>query len=236
MTGPIKFDFSSYTAAIPAILAIREQETGPIIAESQESQSIDAKNAEFPDNSATTQNRRIAGIAAVYEDFQDDRRHCSECKNLRNGYCIKQRFRPVDDIPRRCEDFTCYPNQIGQQLDSEAKPESATDPLLVEVWTPSGTAMTIRADSLDHTEWLRIMNPKPANSTPDQTIPEPDTDLISEAEHNAQGRFFKFLVTMPDGTQFYSCSMPHMTMKEIKIQYHDAAAIEPVTGEDYQND
>lgn len=36
---------------------------------------------------------------------QDDRHHCRECLNLRNGYCIKQQFRPVDDIPRRCEDF-----------------------------------------------------------------------------------------------------------------------------------
>jgi hypothetical protein len=35
----------------------------------------------------------------------DDRHHCRECLNLRNGYCIRQRFRPVDDIPRRCEDF-----------------------------------------------------------------------------------------------------------------------------------
>lgn len=35
----------------------------------------------------------------------DDRHHCRECLNLRNRYCIKQRFRPVDDIPRRCEDF-----------------------------------------------------------------------------------------------------------------------------------
>lgn len=36
----------------------------------------------------------------------DDRHYCRECLNLNSrGYCIKQRFRPVDDIPRRCEDF-----------------------------------------------------------------------------------------------------------------------------------
>lgn len=35
----------------------------------------------------------------------DDRHHCRDCRNLRNGYCIKHRFRPVDDLPRRCEDF-----------------------------------------------------------------------------------------------------------------------------------
>jgi len=36
----------------------------------------------------------------------DDRHHCRECRNLNSrGYCIRHRFRPVDDIPRRCEDF-----------------------------------------------------------------------------------------------------------------------------------
>jgi hypothetical protein len=39
-------------------------------------------------------------------DLEDDRHYCRECLNLRNGYCIRQRFRPVDDLPRRCEDFT----------------------------------------------------------------------------------------------------------------------------------
>ncbi len=36
----------------------------------------------------------------------DDRHHCRECLNLNSrGYCIRHRFRPVDDLPRRCEDF-----------------------------------------------------------------------------------------------------------------------------------
>jgi hypothetical protein len=36
--------------------------------------------------------------------------HCRECRHLSSsGYCIQQRFRPVDDIPRRCEDFMGYP-------------------------------------------------------------------------------------------------------------------------------
>ncbi|MGZ8916178.1 MAG: hypothetical protein ACXW1Z_24115 [Methylobacter sp.] len=39
------------------------------------------------------------------EVSDDDRHYCRECLNLRNGYCTQQRFRPVDDIPRRCEDF-----------------------------------------------------------------------------------------------------------------------------------
>jgi hypothetical protein len=148
MSEPIKFDFSGYTAAIPAIPAIRQQEPSPRIAESQESQDPGAKNAELHPNRETFPNSRIARIAeaerkkilawlhfigetnqAMIDDVleycasnpealayylkraeevppQDDRRYCRECLNLRNGYCIKQRFRPVDDLPRRCEDFT----------------------------------------------------------------------------------------------------------------------------------
>jgi hypothetical protein len=35
----------------------------------------------------------------------DDRHYCHECQHLINGRCITQRFRPVDDVPRRCEHF-----------------------------------------------------------------------------------------------------------------------------------
>jgi hypothetical protein len=108
-------------------------------------------------------------------DDIDDRHFCRECLNIRNGYCTKQRFRPVDDIPRRCEDFKGY---------------------------------------------LPIIDHRGERKT-------------SEAEHNAQGRFFKFLVTRPDGTQYYSCTMPRQTLEEAQAQYPEAAAIEPVTGEDY---
>jgi hypothetical protein len=36
----------------------------------------------------------------------DDRHYCHECRRLINGRCITQRFRPVDDMPRRCEHFS----------------------------------------------------------------------------------------------------------------------------------
>jgi len=58
----------------------------------------------------------------------------------------------------------------------------------------------------------------------------------SEAAHNAEGRYFKFLVTRQDGTQFYSCSMPRLTLAEVREQYPDATNIKPVEGEDYPND
>lgn len=35
----------------------------------------------------------------------DDRHYCHECQCLINGRCMTQRFRPVDDVPRRCADF-----------------------------------------------------------------------------------------------------------------------------------
>ena len=38
------------------------------------------------------------------DDF-DDRHYCHECKRLVNSRCIAQRFKPTDDVPRRCNDF-----------------------------------------------------------------------------------------------------------------------------------
>jgi hypothetical protein len=105
-----------------------------------------------------------------------DRHHCHECQNLRNGFCTRQRFRPVDDIPRRCEDFSGYSDRL-----------SSTHP-------------------------------------------------TSEAEHNAAGRHFKWLITRPDGTQFYSCSMPRQTLTKVREQFPDAAKIEPIENEDYPHD
>jgi hypothetical protein len=44
-------------------------------------------------------------LPMLTDQFDDNRRHCHECRNLRSGYCLKQRFRPVDNLPRRCDDF-----------------------------------------------------------------------------------------------------------------------------------
>ncbi len=38
-------------------------------------------------------------------DTFDDRHYCHECTRLVNGRCVVQRFKPTDDIPRRCADF-----------------------------------------------------------------------------------------------------------------------------------
>lgn len=35
----------------------------------------------------------------------DDRRHCHECSHLSQKRCLAQKFKPVDDVVRRCADF-----------------------------------------------------------------------------------------------------------------------------------
>jgi hypothetical protein len=68
----------------------------------------------IPNSDAQTTNTAI--VAENY-DFLDDRRFCRECLNIRNGFCAKQRFRPVDDIlPRRCSDFRELPDRAGMAL------------------------------------------------------------------------------------------------------------------------
>jgi hypothetical protein len=147
--------------------------------------------------------------------------------------------------PEQREFMKAHKAEIVKELSASdtTEPAPATDPLLITVYTPSGTPMTTRARDAEHAEWLRRMNPKPANPAPKpkpkpkpDPMPEPDGDRTSEAEHNAAGRYFKFLITRPDGSQFYSCAMPRQTLSEVRAQYPDATHIQPVEGEDYQND
>lgn len=49
------------------------------------------------------QARDVLGLADI--DPLDDRRHCHTCQSLVGGYCRSRRYRPVDDIPRRCIDY-----------------------------------------------------------------------------------------------------------------------------------
>jgi len=58
---------------------------------------------------------RMAGtsrVISVVQEAPDDRHHCRDCARLRNGACTAARaigaqdgYRPVDDLPRRCEGF-----------------------------------------------------------------------------------------------------------------------------------
>ncbi len=196
--------------------------------------TVATQSAEPPVTVAKVASVTVANYTESKIDNTDDRHHCRECMNLRNGYCTRQRFRPVDDIPRRCEDFNGCPDRIGPSASGTATP--ASDPLLVEVWTPFSTPMMTRADNAEHATWLQRVNPKPDNPAPKPPVPEPDADRISEAEHNAQGRYFKFLATWPDGRQRYLCQMPRQTVDEMRAQYPTVTHIEPVLNEEYPHD
>jgi hypothetical protein len=79
----------------------------------------------------------------------------------------------------------------------------------------------------------------PAKNLTDQQrefIKQHKTEIISELQREAEQRYFGFLITQLDGSQFFSYSVPFMNMQEIRIQYHNAAAIEPVIDEVYPND
>jgi hypothetical protein len=79
----------------------------------------------------------------------------------------------------------------------------------------------------------------PAKNLTDQQrefIKRHKAEIIDYLEREAAQRYFGFLITRPDGSQFFSYSVPFINMQDIRIQYHNAAAIEPVTNEVYPND
>jgi hypothetical protein len=178
---------------------------------------------------------------------EDDRHHCYECMDLRNGYCFKQCFRPVDDMPRRCEDFNGYPNETARIGDDTA-------PEMVAKTKPAITCKTCMNFEGYHAHgggagickagvmpfgacwWGDTLHlcDKYQSSVSGQGEPEPDltpeheADRISEPEYNDQGLFYQFLITRQDGSQFHSYSMPRMTLAEARAQYPDAAAVESV--------
>jgi hypothetical protein len=49
--------------------------------------------------------REQTGLYQFGQDASYDLHHCRECRRLINGRCLTQRFRPVDDLPRRCVDY-----------------------------------------------------------------------------------------------------------------------------------
>jgi len=38
-------------------------------------------------------------------DSFDDRRHCRDCQHLVNAWCRIDQYKPIDTIPRRCQNF-----------------------------------------------------------------------------------------------------------------------------------
>ena len=56
--------------------------------------------------------------------FADDRRQCAECRNLSAGRCLaawrgeieaSNQYRPIDDLPRRCEGYAPKSNDPDQR-------------------------------------------------------------------------------------------------------------------------
>jgi hypothetical protein len=129
-------DFKKSTEDPMAISAI------PAIDETQNSKTAKIATPSFviPE----IEHSRIAGIASQSESTnaaismivsppvgkilpmpdKDDRHHCRECRHLSSaGYCIQQRWRPVDDLPRRCEDFSAM-RSVTDQRASETRQSS----------------------------------------------------------------------------------------------------------------
>jgi hypothetical protein len=65
---------------------------------------------------------------------------------------------------------------------------------------------------------------------------QPETGTGSEAVHNAEGRFFKWLITLSDGRGVMAAAMSRRTLVENQELFPDAVAIEPVIGEDYKDE
>jgi hypothetical protein len=76
--------------------------------------------------------------------------------------------------PEQREFLKAHKAEIVKELAASDTTEPATDPLLITVYTPSGTPMTTRARDADHADRLQRMNPKPANPAP-----KPDLTTIN---------------------------------------------------------
>lgn len=165
MNEPIKFDFSIYTAAIPAIPAIREQKPTPKIAESQESQGPKTENAKSFPNQEPFTNSRIARIAeAEHRKILAWLSHIGETDEAM-----------IDDVLAYCasnpDALTYYLKRAEEALSGNTEDtadgkafvqelaEGSHDPLLVTVFTPNGHAMTVQAKDAENAEWLKRINP-----------------------------------------------------------------------------
>lgn len=84
---------------------------------------------------------------------------------------------------RLTDEWRLWIRQHKAEIMAELKAAN-DDPLIVTVWTPSGIAMRTRADSPEHAEWLRRMNPKPTHPRP---VLPPETAAQSDRESVATG-------------------------------------------------
>jgi hypothetical protein len=96
------------SAALKSETVVNPEIQNLVIVEMPDSQPIELKLEQVSD--------------AVF--FADDRRHCSTCGNLSAGRCLAawrgeivaaKQYRPIDDLPRRCEGFAPKLNDPDQR-------------------------------------------------------------------------------------------------------------------------
>ncbi|MCK9638028.1 MAG: hypothetical protein M0R41_17295 [Methylobacter tundripaludum] len=80
----------------------------------------------------TVANAEIEKVVIVDVFFADDRRHCAECGNLSGGRCLtawrgeivaSRQYRPIDNLPRRCEGYMPKSNDPDQRTGKQRWPE-----------------------------------------------------------------------------------------------------------------
>lgn len=83
---------------------------------------------------ANTEIEKIVINKAPSDDLflADDRRHCAECGNLSGGRCLaawrgeivaSRQYRPIDNLPRRCEGYAPKSNDHDQRTGKQRWPE-----------------------------------------------------------------------------------------------------------------
>ncbi|WP_036254519.1 hypothetical protein [Methylobacter sp. BBA5.1] len=79
--------------------------------------------------------RSALALRADEVRFMDDRRHCSACANLSAGRCLAawrgeiqaaRHYRPIDDLPRRCEGYMPKANESDQRIGKQRWPGLAS--------------------------------------------------------------------------------------------------------------
>ncbi|WP_333879192.1 hypothetical protein [Methylobacter sp.] len=125
---------ATLTVATPATLKTPEIGTVATVA------TVNVANPEIQKGiiAETTDNRPIVSSPEQVSDdefFKDDRRYCSECSHLSVGRCLAawrgeieagRQYRPIDDIPRRCEGYAPMLKNKGRTVEHQSDTKSST--------------------------------------------------------------------------------------------------------------
>lgn len=121
---------ATLTVATPATNQVPITETVAKVA-SVTVASPEINNAFFADTTLAPSQNLQPELQADAELFLDDRRHCSQCANLSAGRCLAawrgeikaaKLYRPLDDLPRRCEGYIPKANDPDQRTGTQRWP------------------------------------------------------------------------------------------------------------------